>query len=81
MGEKTGTLVNVSSSLALCALPTQASYCCSKLAAVRLLESLHWGESARTGRVLLTIGRSSKSSSVLTPSRSGEDCDECEICI
>ncbi|KAK5162454.1 hypothetical protein LTR04_003728 [Oleoguttula sp. CCFEE 6159] len=44
LGEKTGTLVNMSSTNSLSVIPTQSAYGSSKNAANRLIEQLHWGK-------------------------------------
>jgi short-subunit dehydrogenase len=41
---QTGTLVNISSCHALAAIPGQSGYCCSKIAAARMMEILHLGQ-------------------------------------
>ena len=43
LGGDTGTLINISSCVALAAVPNESDYAISKLAAMRLMETLHIG--------------------------------------
>lgn len=76
IGQNQGTLISISSSNALAAIPTQSCYCAGKAAIIRMLETVHLGKSTCEHRMSLTRGRSTKRACLLASSRIGQDSNE-----